>query len=416
MMAEGSRRRAVAAPVRLARVGQGAIISDVSQSTVERFRELFPVTERMVYLNHASTGPMPSTAVEAIAAFADRASREGQVPYSDCEAMVEETRGRLARLLHVGPERIAFTKNTSAGVLIAIGSLDWQARDNVVLVRDDFPTMTYPFELVLPQAERRYVTSDELCRDIGSALRLIDARTRAVAVSWVNFLTGTRADILGLCRACADQGVFTIVDAIQGIGVIDLDWSEVPADFVVSHGAKWLLAPQGTGFMLVNPDTMARLRPCNLGWLSCQWREFTDILTPKPLKPGASRYEEGTKNYLGIAGFGASLALFHEFGSAAVGERVRMLGRLLRERFERAGYEVVTPAAPEKSAGIVTARNPRADMARVFAQLENEACACSLREGMLRVAPHFYNSEVEIERFMSVVEGAQEGRRDEGRG
>jgi cysteine desulfurase / selenocysteine lyase len=382
------------------------IISGVSQNIVDRFREFFPVTERMVYLNHASTGPMPSTAVEAITAFADRASREGQVPYADAEAMVEEARGLLGRMLHVGPERIAFTKNTSSGVLIAIGSLEWQAGDNVVLMRDDFPTVTYPFELVLPQVERRYVTSEELCADVGAALRLVDGRTRAVAVSWVHFLTGRRNDIVALCRECRNRGVATVIDAIQGIGAVEFDWSAVPADFVVSHGAKWLLSPQGSGYMLINPETMPRLKPYNLGWLSYQWQEFSDIFSPKPLKTGASRYEEGTKNYLGIAGLGASLKLFHEFGVAAVSERVRLLSGLVRERFERAGYEIVTPAARERSAGIITARKSGTDTSAVFAKLVNEGCACSLREGMLRVAPHFYNSEIEIERFMSVVESA----------
>ena len=371
---------------------------------ISAFRRLFPVTERLVYLNHASTGPMPSTAVAAITAFAERASREGQVPYPDCEAMVEEARGLLGRLLSVDPARIGFTKNTSAGVLIAIGSLDWRPGDNVVLMADDFPTVIYPFQLMLPDTERRLVTSEALCRDIGAALDLIDARTRAVAVSWVHFLTGRRCDIVELCRVCRERGVATIIDAIQGIGAVAMDWSTVPADFVVSHGAKWLLAPQGSGFMLVHPDTLPRLKPANLGWLSCRWEEFNDIFTPKPLKAGASRYEEGTKNHLGIAGFGGSLKVFHEFGVPAVVERVRKLAGLVRARFERAGFDVVTPAEPERNAGMVTARKPGADLPGLFAQLEREHCVCSLRENMLRVAPHFYNTEEEIDRFMDIVE------------
>lgn len=379
------------------------IISAVSSSSVEQLRRLMPVTQRLVYLNHASTGPLPAAAVAAITAFAERASQEGQVPYADAEAMAEETRARLARLLHVEPSEIAFTKNTSAGVLIAIGSLEWQAGDNVILMKDDFPTVTYPFELVLPEVERRYVTSAELCADIGAALRLVDSRTRAVAVSWVHFLTGRRNDIRTLCQECRERGVTTIIDAIQGIGAVDLDWSQVAADFVVSHGAKWLLAPQGSGLLVVRPATLGRLRRCNLGWLSCEWQEFNDIFSPKPLKAGAARYEEGTKNYLGIAGLGASLALFHEFGIAAVAERVRQLVGIVRERFEQAGYEVVTPAEPERSAGIITARKPGTDASAVFARLVNAGCACSLREGMLRVAPHFYNTEAEIDRFMTVV-------------
>jgi selenocysteine lyase/cysteine desulfurase len=366
-------------------------------------RRRFPVTEYLVYFNHASTGPLPVDSLAAVQAYAERASREGQVPYQDAEAIVEQARDSLARLLHVQPETIAFTKNTSEGVLIALGAIDWQPGDNVVLMADDFPTVTYPFRLMLPGIERRLVTSEELVRDLGAVLSLVDERTRMVAVSWVHFLTGRRCDVTELCRRCRDRGVVTVIDAIQGIGVVDLDWSRVDADFVVSHGAKWLFAPQGTGFMRVHPDTMGRMRPSNLGWLSCRWDEFHDILSEKPLKPGASRYEEGTKNYLGIAGLGGSLGLLHEFGPLPAAARIRRLGELLRDGLGQAGYDVVTPAEMERSAGIVTARRPGRDLTGTFRRLEREACRCSLRENMLRISPHFYNTEEEVERFISVL-------------
>jgi selenocysteine lyase/cysteine desulfurase len=367
-------------------------------------RRRFPVTERLNYLNHASTGPMPREAVAAIAGFAQRAAENGQVPYADAEAMVERARERLAGLLRVAPATLGFTKNTSAGVIIAIGSVEWRPGDNVVLMEDDFPTVTYPFRLMLGAVERRLVTSADLVRDIGAALQLVDGRTRMVALSWVHFLTGRRFDVATLCRECRRRGVTTVIDAIQGIGAVECDWSAVDADFVVSHGAKWLLSPQGTGFIRVRPETLGGLRPFNLGWLSCRWEAFNDIFSEKPLKPGAARFEEGTKNYLGIAGLDASLGLFHEFGPAAVAGRVRALAGRARQGLERLGYDIVTPAEPERSAGMVTATKPGADMAAAFARLERERIAVSLRENMLRVAPHFYNTEDEVDRFLAVLE------------
>jgi len=364
-------------------------------------RAFFPVTERAVYFDHAATGPLPLTAVEAIARYCRQQAETGQVPYAEAEAVAEDARTSLARLLHVEPAAVAFTKNTSAGVIIAINSLEWQPGDNVVLLSDDFPTVTYPFTYLLPRVEQRPVSSEALVRDPEALLRLVDRRTRLVALSWVHFLTGRRFDVTAVCRFCREQGVPTLIDAIQGLGAVDLDWSSVRPDFLVSHGAKWLLSPQGSGFMYVDRDLLPGLRPANLGWLSARWDDFNDIFSPKPLKTGASRLEEGTKNYLAIWGLAESLKLLLGFGIADVAARVRKLTDLLRSGLVSAGFEIVTPSEPERFAGIVTCRKPGARAASIHAGLTSAGMICSLRENMLRIAPHFYNTEDEVRRFLA---------------
>ncbi len=364
-------------------------------------RELFPVTRRAVYFDHAATGPLPLTAVDAIARYCCKKAETGQVPYAEAEAGVLDARASLARLLQVKPATIAFTKNTSAGVIIAINSLEWQPGNNVVLLSDDFPTVTYPFSYLLPQVEQRLVSSETLICDPEALFRLVDRRTRLVAFSWVHFLTGRRFDVTAICRFCRDHGVLTLVDAIQGLGAVDLNWSSVRPDFLVSHGAKWLLSPQGSGFMYVDEDLLPDLRPANLGWLSAQWDDFNDIFSIKPLKPDASRLEEGTKNYLAIWGLAESLRLLLDFGIVNVEARVRRLVGLLRSGLESAGFEIVTPAEPEKSAGIITCHKPGARTASLHARLNSAGMMCSLRENMLRIAPHFYNTEDEVRQFLA---------------
>jgi selenocysteine lyase/cysteine desulfurase len=270
-------------------------------------------------------------------------------------------------------------------------------------MRDDFPTVTYPFTFLLPQVEKRWVESGEFAQGPDAVFRLVDGRTRMVAVSWVHFLTGVRFDVAELCRFCRERGVVSVIDAIQGLGVVDFDWSPVGADFVVSHGAKWLLAPQGSGFMYVNPASLPALRPYNFGWLSAAWQEFNDILGDRPMRPDARRYEEGTKNYLGIWGLAGSLRLFDETGMAVVEQRVRMLAGRLRERLGRAGFEIVTPAEPDRSAGIVTCLKPGADMAGLHRRLTEAGICVSLRENMLRIAPHFYNTLEETDRLVGAL-------------
>ncbi len=368
-------------------------------------RALFPALSRSVYFNHASTGPLPLTGVEAVAGYCRRQAETGQVPFEEAEAAVEQTRALLAELLRVAPETVAFTKNTSAGVTIAIGSIEWRAGDSVVLMEDDFPTVTYPFHYLLPDVQKRFCTSRQLADGPEAVFSLVDSRTRMVAVSWVHFLTGRRFDVAAICRFCRERGIVTVIDAIQGTGVVDCDWEAVGADFVVSHGAKWLLSPQGSGFMRVHPDTLPRLRPCNLGWLSAGWRDFNDIFTLKPMKTGAARYEEGTKNYLAIYGLRESLRILLGAGAVEVERRVRLLCARLRAGLAACGFEIVTPGESERSAGIVTCRRPGEDCAVLVQRLADAGMVCSLRENQLRISPHFYNTEDEVDRFVAVLAG-----------
>jgi len=380
----------------------------MTSEQLDKFRKLFPVTQRYVYLNHASNGSLALPVVAAMNGYIERCSRHGEVPYAEAEAVVEDCRVLAARLLGVRTDGVAFVKNTSAGAIIAIGSIEWQHGDNMVLMRDAFPTNIYPFDYLLPQVEKRYVTSAELAEGPECVFRLVDRHTRAIAVDWVHFLSGARADISAIAAFCRTRAVYILLDAMQGLGAVDQGFGDVGIDFMYAGGGKWLLGPQGSGILYVNPATLSRLKPANLGWLSAKWDDFNDIYTRKPMKTGANRFEEGTKNYIGIYGLRESLRILLDAGLSEVAARVRMLVQLLRQRLEEKGFEVMTPIDPQHSAGIIAASRPDLDMAALFARLKEQGFAISLRENHLRIAPHFYNTEDEIERFCTALPPREE--------
>jgi selenocysteine lyase/cysteine desulfurase len=195
---------------------------------------------------------------------------------------------------------------------------------------------------------------------------------------------------------------------MQGLGAVSQSFGDLGIDFVYAGGGKWLLGPQGSGILYVNSAILPKLRPANLGWLSAKWDDFNDIYTPKPLKPGASRFEEGTKNYIGIYGLRESLRILLDAGTSEVAARVRILVQLLRRRLEEKGFETLTPADPQRSAGVMDAYRPGLDMVALFARLKEQGFICSLRENRLRIAPHFYNTEEEIERFCAALPERQQ--------
>jgi selenocysteine lyase/cysteine desulfurase len=371
--------------------------------TLDSVRQLFPVVKHRVYFNHAGTGPLPVTVQRAMIGFIRQAVNEGEVAYHEAEKVVAETRGLAARIFGVKPDEVAFVKNTSSGIIIAIGSIPWEDDDNLIMMKDAFPANSYPYQLLLPHVEKRFVSAAELAAGPECIFRLVDKNTRAVAIDWVHFLSGARFDIGTIGDFCQKNNIFFIVDAIQGLGVANEDFSRIGADFVVAGGGKWLLAPQGIGLLYVNLKKLPRLRPYNLGWLSAHWEEFNHCFTPRPIKKNASRFEEGTKNYIGIYGMGAALKLILGFGLEKVAARVRELTRQLRTGLVAAGFEIMTPEPDEQRAGIITCRKPDWDMTAVHQQLNAAGFSCALRENWLRISPHFYNTEQEVERFIQQI-------------
>ncbi len=375
----------------------------MTDSQLEAIRELFPVTRRYVYLNHASNGPLATPVVQAMNDYIERCSQHGEVPYPEAEAAVEDCRELAARLMGARADEIAFVKNASSGVIIAIGSIEWQHGDNMIVMQDAFPVNVYPFDYLLPYVEKRHVTSAELAQGPECVFRLVDRHTRAIAIDWVHFLSGVRVDVGAIARFCRTRAIHILLDVMQGLGAVGQSFGDLGIDFAYTGGGKWLLGPQGSGILYVNSAILPKLKPANFGWLSAQWDDFNDIYTRKPLKPGASRYEEGTKNYIGIYGLRESLRILLDAGMSEVADRVRMLVQLLRQRLEERGFEIITPADPQRYAGIITARRPDIDASALFTRLKQQGFICSLRENRLRIAPHFYNTEEEVERFCAAL-------------
>lgn len=372
---------------------------------IGEFRARFPALGCCTYLNHAGTGPLPAAAAEAIAGLARRYSREGDLPYLEGEAVLDETRALVAGLMHLTPASIAFTRNTSAGIILAVNAIPWEPGDNMVLMSDAFPTGTYPYHYLLPDVEKRFITSVELARDIERLFSLVDARTRAVALDWVHFLSGAVADIRRVAEFCRGRGIWFVVDAMQGLGAVDEDFALVDADFVAAGANKWLLGPQGIGVLALGRRVVERMRPTNIGWLSAEWESFEDVFTPRQLRKGASRLEEGTRNYLGVYGLRESLRILQQAGMPNVTRLIRELIAVLVAGLEGFGWEVLRPGGVVPGAGIVACRRPGVDMVAVLERLRGEKVVCALRQGWLRVSPHFYTTREEIGKLLSLLAG-----------
>jgi selenocysteine lyase/cysteine desulfurase len=190
---------------------------------------------------------------------------------------------------------------------------------------------------------------------------------------------------------------------MQGCGAMRIDLNDIQPDFFSSAAPKWLLGPHGIGIFYVNKNVLGKLKPSNLGWLSADWDDFYDILTPRKLKTTASRFEEGTKNYLGIVGFKETLKLFDEIGIDNIELQILDLTDYLLAKINNSKYEIITPLEREKRAGIISFRKKNTDSMKLFNKLKENNIVCSLRDGYLRISPPFYNTFEELDKLVEII-------------
>jgi cysteine desulfurase / selenocysteine lyase len=368
-------------------------------------RALFPVADKFVYLNHAALGPLPRPAVERIGALANSLAESGDELWTERLAEVERVRGLAARLVSARrPQEIAFVQNTSDGLSIVAQGLDWKPGDNVVGANCEFPSNVYPWmRLSAIGVEYRQVAERDGRVSTEDVLASIDDRTRVVALSWVQFASGYRSDLSRIGARCRERDVLFVVDAIQGLGALALDVERDNVDVFSADAHKWLLGPEGIGLVYVSDRVVDRIEPKRVGWTSVRdWIKWSRYdLT---YREGAGRFECGTLNMLGIYALGASLELILGLGAEAIEARVLGLADYLVQGLTERGLTIVSSRERGEASSIVAATHPALPPPAIVAKLRERDILVAHRSGRIRISPHFYNIEDELDRLFAVLD------------
>ena len=370
----------------------------------QNWRSEFPVTETYIYMNHAGVAPLSRRVQDAMAGFIEDATLYGAVHADDWAETAAACRVTAARLINADTTEIAFMKNTTQGILIAANGIDWRDGDNVVTTAVEFPANVYPWwglkerygvntRMVTERDGRIYV------EDIAAA---IDERTRVLTISHVEFASGFRNDIEALGELCRERDIWFVVDAIQSLGVVEVDVKSCNIDILAADGHKWLLAPEGAAIFYCANERREQLINTNVGWASVvNPRDFLNYdLTQKP---DATRFEEGSYNSVGLYGLKAAIDLLHDIGIPAIKARVLELTARLIAGLAEKGYCVITPKANADRAGIVIFESERHPPAEIYETLYTENIITAERGNGVRASPHFYNTTSEIECLLEVL-------------
>lgn len=367
---------------------------------VERLRrEEFPWAEsgEAIYLNAAGTGPLPERTVRAQDAFTRLRAAPHRLSHEAQFAVLDEARTLAAELVNAEADSVALAANTGAGLNLAAWGLPLGPDDVVVLPDLEFPANVYPWLAAARARGYRVVRvpAREGLIDEEALLAALDApNVRVLSLSWVGFATGEVSNLERFGAACADRGIWLVVDAIQGLGALPLDVRRTPVDLLACGAQKWLLSPWGTGFTYVRPEVLEALTPQPVSWMGVRGSDDFSSLLDYQLewRAGSRRFEQVTVPFQDFAGMAASLGLLRTLGTGAVAAHVAARVAELSAGAERVGVPVVTPQALR--AGILTVR-PRQVLA-ASERLRDAGVVHAVRQGTIRLAPHCYSTSAEM--------------------
>ncbi len=348
-------------------------------------RAEFPALENWTWLNTATFGQLPSRTRAAVDRHFARRDETACSDFLTWFDDVDEIRALIAELIRCEAADIAFAMNAASALSLFLGGMDWRAGDRIVTLSDEFPNQYY-FAASLAARGVELIEKNEIDS--------LPARTRAVLVSTVNYSSGYRPDMALISHIAHRAGALLYVDGTQSVGALRFDVAAVKPDMLAVDGYKWLLCPNGAPFFYISPELRRTLRPSVMGWRSDKgWRSVDELRHGAPELPeAAAKYEGGMLNFPSIYGAGESVRMMLEIGPDRIEQRVLELAGLAADVLRRSGATVVNG-----NTNIVAAHWPDRDASALAKKLQAQRILVAARHGNLRVSPHFYNTEEDLE-------------------
>jgi len=368
---------------------------------------LFPVTQKRIFLAHAGVAPLPGPTVEALKHEADRASYAQEA--AEFMVEIESIRRVSARLINANSDEVALLGPTSLGLNLVANGLPWKEGDEVVCYPDDYPANVYCWQALEAQGVRVVPLQPERLGEITPelVLKALTPKTRLVALASCHFLSGFRLDYEHIGEELHQRDVLFCLDAIQSLGATTIDVRHI--DFLAADSHKWMLGPLGAGIFYVKRKHFDTLRPTLLG----AWNVRSPGFVAQPevaFEATARRYEPGALNMLALFGMKASIELILGLGVKQIEARLLDLRTYAEDRLLTRGFRVLGHAnRRSQKSGITTIAIEKEENAVAQARkLRENRVDVSLRQtrsgiSCLRLSPHFYNTEDEIEEVIRTL-------------
>ncbi|MCW5976888.1 MAG: aminotransferase class V-fold PLP-dependent enzyme [Bryobacteraceae bacterium] len=358
-------------------------------------RREFPALENWTFLNTATFGQLPRRAVEAVNRHFQHRDELACWDFLDWFDDADRIRGAAARLINCRAEDIAFVTGAAPALGMLVAGMHWSPGDRVVTLRDEFPNNLYYPALLGESGVEVVETPWEQFYDA------LTPNTRLAIMSTVNYTSGFRPPLREVSAFLRQRDIPLYLDGTQSVGALCFDAVEIQPAMMALHGYKWLLSPNGAGFMYVHPDFRKRLAPAVIGWRSHKnWRQVDNLHHGAPeFVEAAEKYEGGMLAFPLLYAMGASLDLMLELGPANIQSRVMELAAKTRDLLRGLGGKLLYDEKPYYDSTVIAARFEGVDASRLARELKARRVQVSARHGNLRVSVHFYNSEDDLARL-----------------
>ena len=374
--------------------------------TWEQLRSRFPVLQKKTYLNSCSYAALAIEVEASLQRYLDARNDRG----ADWDYWVgrnEAVRSSVARLIGAQPDEVAVTASVSAGINSLASALRFDGPRNKVVITDfEFPTnaqIWYAQELRGARVVRIAAENDKI--PLEKFEEAIDEETLIVATAQVAFRHGAKQDIPAIAEIAKRKGALMMVDTYQALGTMQFDVKKAGVDFAVGGMLKYLLGTAGIAFFYARQELIKALTPCVTGWFAQENIHAMDITRYSPATT-ARRFEAGTppvpNTYMAEAG----LAIMHEIGLQAIEHRIGEITAALKDGATAAGYHLASPLNPAHHGAMITLRS--SDPNRLVASLAEDNIVVSCRDSNLRIAPHFYNNQADIDHLFRALHKRRE--------
>ena len=360
----------------------------------EKIRKDFPVTKSYTYLANAAISPIPTTVAQETLRFYDGMLNHAGTLWPNWIEKMEQTRDTYARFINASSDEVAFTHSTSEGMNIIAHMLS--PKGGVISNELEFPSSILPWlnrgsYLHFVKAKNGRI----LKQDISDA---ISTKTKSVVISHVQYSTGFRQDLADLSELTRKRGLYLVVNPTQSLGAVRFDVKDFGVDFMASNGHKWMLSSFGVGTIFIKREYLedvAEFHPPFYSQLGQKQRDVYDN-SKVDMSGTASRFELGSPHFSNILSLKAAIEYLSKIGITNIERRILTLTSYLVDKLHELDLEVISPLEEEKSrSGIIVFKMP--DALEIVRKLEEKRILVSARGGGIRVSPHFYNNEEDID-------------------
>ncbi len=373
-------------------------------SYIRKIREESPTFKKHIYLNHASTGPLHGKTAEALKKFSTHwAESDFEEVYIACE----EVKSQFAKLINATAEEIVFTPDVTHGTKLAVNMLKYDKESNIVCYWNDYPGQVYQALYLQEKKNVEYRPVPDKKNEIlvEAFADKIDENTKIVLLSHVQWISGYKSDVKEIAKIAHENGAYILVDSIQSTGALVNDVKDWDVDFLTCGVAKWLIGPNHKGLFYINKKLIDDFYPPYAGYHGTDFGSRDEPywnVNKLEFLPSADKFMDTNPGNLLYYVANAGMKILLDYGVDKIEKRIMLLTDYLFEKLdELKNIEYITSRNKENRSGIVNARIQ--NNVEIVRKLKEKNIIVSSRYGGIRISPHFYNTEEDIDKLIELL-------------